>query len=213
MTTHRNIQKAHDQLLFLGELTAKFADIHRAVVYPDGHYENDAEHSFHLALSATEIAASYHAKLDIGLVSQFSIVHDLPEVYAGDVPSFGMSEEAKVAKEKAEKAATKKLLKELPLHTAQLLERYEEQREPEARFVRLIDKILPVVMYSIALETNREEFIRKFDINTAEELDAANERYFDKLQAMFPEFDFALLLRKAAAATHRNRVFPGYRKD
>src|ERR1041384_7563187 len=114
MSTQQNAQQAHDQLLVLGDLTVKFADIHRATLYLDGHYENDAEHSFHLALSAVEIAANYHPELDVGLVSQFSIVHDLPEIYAGDSPSFKRTKEAEVQKEIAEAAALERLLKELP---------------------------------------------------------------------------------------------------
>jgi len=207
MTNKQDVQKAHDHLMYLGELTVKFADIHRITRYPDGHYENDPEHSFHLALSATEIAATYHPDLDTGLISQFSIVHDIPEVYAGDVPSYQISSKAKSKKEADEKAALEKLLKELPPHTASLLKRYEEQVEPEARFVRLIDKLLPPVIHAVAIEANREDFLKRFNIKTIEELHEADKRFLSKLQEMFPEFDFVLLLREAAALTSRNKFF------
>lgn len=212
MPIQQNVRKAHDQLLVLGELTVKFADIHRIILYPDGHYENDTEHSFHLALSATEIAANYHPELDVGLVSQFSIVHDLPEVYAGDVPSFERTEEARLKKEKTEDAALEKLFKELPPHTANLLKRYEEQKEPEARFVRLIDKILPAVIHAVAVGANKEDFFNRFNIKTIKDVNDANKRFFDKLQEMFPEFDFILLLREVIAQTSRDRFFVDPRK-
>lgn len=207
MPTQQNVQQAHDQLLVLGDLTVKFSDIHRVTLYPDGHYENDAEHSFHLALSAVEIAANYHPELDVGLVSQFSIVHDLPEVYAGDVPSFKRTKEAEVQKEKSEAAALERLLKELPPHTANLLKRYEDQVEPEARFVRLIDKLLPPVIHAVAIEANKEDFLNRFDLKTIEDIDEANKRFLDKLQNMFPEFDFILLVREVVARTSRDRFF------
>lgn len=208
MATQQDVQQAHDQLVQLGELTVKFADIHRIILYPDGHYENDAEHSFHLALSATEIAANFHPELDLGLVSQFSIVHDLPEVYAGDIPSFERTEEARIRKEKAEHAALKRLLEDLPPHTAKILRRYEEQAEPEARFVRLIDKLLPPIIHIAATEANKEDFLNRFNLKTIEDIDAANQRFFAKLQEMFPEFDFILLLRRVVEQTSRDRFFP-----
>lgn len=207
MTNKNDVQQAHDQLLNLGGLTVRFADIHRITLYPDGHYENDAEHSFHLALSATEIAANYHAELDVGLVSQFSIVHDLPEVYAGDVPSFNISDANKKAKEKAEQLALKKLLGELPPHTAQLLKRYEEQKEPEARFVRFIDKLLPAVIHAVATNANRDDFLERFDIKTIDDIIEANQRNQLKLQEMFPEFDFVLTVRELIIQTSRDHLF------
>lgn len=207
MPANQSARKAHDHLLTLGELTVKFADVHRITIYPDGHFENDAEHSFHLALSAVEVAANYHPELDIGLVSQFSIVHDLPEVYAGDVPSFNITRANKLKKQQAEKRATETLLKELPPHTAQLLKRYEEQKEPEARFVRLVDKLLPAVIHAVATESNRDDFLNRFTIKGIDDVKVANLRNAAKLQAMFPEFDFVLLVRGLVVHTARQRLF------
>lgn len=208
MTSDKNIQTAHDQLQLLGELTVKFADIHRATIYPDGHHENDTEHSFHLALTATELAATYHPELNVGLVSQYCTVHDLPEVYAGDVPSYKMTAEQQTAKEKAEQQALEQLLRELPPHTARLLKQYELQTEPEARFVRFVDKLLPPVIYVAALTANHKYYRERFDIHTMQDAIAADQAYYDKLQAMFPEFDFLLHLRVAVANTLNKKLFP-----
>ena len=207
MTNKKDLQQAHDQLLALGELAIKFSDVHRITLYPDGHYENDLEHSFHLALSATELAANYHPELDVGLVSQFCTVHDLPEVYAGDVPSYNISATSKEAKEKAEQLALKKLLSELPPHTAQLLERYEKQIEPEARFVRFVDKLLPAVIHAVATETNRDDFFGRFNITSIEQINESNRKNQRKLQEMFPEFDFVLMTRELIILTARDRLF------
>jgi len=208
MINKKKVQQAHDDLLKLGELTCRFANVHRSTLYPDGHYENDAEHSFHLAISATEIAANCHPELDVGLVSQFSIVHDLSEIYAGDVPSFDLSNDERIEKEKAEKIALEKLLNELPPHTAKLLKRYESQEESEARFVRLIDKLLPPVIHVVATEANREDFFNRFSIATVEDIDKGNELFLARLQQMFPEFDSLLIVRELVAQTSRNRMFP-----
>jgi 5'-deoxynucleotidase YfbR-like HD superfamily hydrolase len=208
MSNSKDVQEAHDFLLKLGEMTVKFADIHRITIYPNGNYENDAEHSFHLSLSAVEIAANYHPELDLGLVSQFSIVHDLPEIYAGDTPSFNITSEAKLNKEEAERVAVIRLLKELPPHTAMLLKRYEEQVEPEARFVRLIDKLLPAVIHAVATNANREDFINRFKLTTVEILDEGVKARQEQLRHMFPEFKFILIVQELISQTSRNQLFP-----
>lgn len=208
MVNKTKVQQAHDDLVRLGDLTVRFANVHRSTLYPDGHYENDAEHSFHLALSATEIAASYHPELDVGLVSQFSIVHDLAEIYAGDVPSYKLNNKERAKKEAAEKVALEKLLKELPPYTAKLLVRYEEQKEPEARFVRLIDKLLPPVVHTVATEANKEDFLNRFNIVNVEDIDRGNELFLTRLKQSFPEFDLLLVVRELITQTSRDRFFP-----
>lgn len=208
MVNRKKVQQAHDDLVKLGDLTVRFANVHRSTLYPDGHYENDTEHSFHLAISATEIAASYHPELDVGLVSQFSIVHDLAEIYAGDVPSYKLNDDERAKKEAAEKIALEKLLVELPSYTAKLLLRYEAQQEPEARFVRLIDKLLPPVIHTVATEANKEDFLNRFNIVTVEDINKGNELFLTRLKQTFPEFDLLLVVREIITQTSRDRFFP-----
>ena len=200
-------QQAHDYLLEIGKLTVDFAAVERVPHYPPGRPENDVEHSYHLAVSAVEIAADFHPELDTGLVAQFSLVHDLPEVHVGDVPTFDISDEDRAAKEAAEKVATDRLLKELPPHLAQLLERYEEQVEPEARFVRFIDKLLPAVIHAAAPEANREVFKQKYNMTTAQEIELNEPVRTAHLQKMFPEFDFIHIVRALVIRSSRDRVF------
>jgi putative hydrolase of HD superfamily len=199
-------QQAHDYLLALGNVSVRFAQVERAPRYPDGDRETDVEHSFHLALSAIELAANYYPELDTGLITQFSLVHDLPELYTGDVWTFNISDEDRAKKELTEKAAIDQLLDELPPHVAQLLERYEAQQEPEARFVRFVDKILPAIINIMAGDANT--FKEDYGINTVEQLNAGREARTAKLQAMFPEFQFIHLVRDLISKTSAEHVFP-----
>jgi len=180
-------QAAHDYMLTIGALTVAFAEVERAPRYPNGDRETDVEHSFHLALSAIELAADFYPELDIGLVSQFSLVHDLPEVYAGDVWTFEISDEDRAKKEAAEAKATERLMKELPPYTAQLLQRYEEQTEPEARFVRFVDKLLPAIINIMAGDANT--FKEDYKVSSIEDLLKSREGHRQELLAKFPEFD------------------------
>lgn len=75
--------------LELGKIAINFAGVDRVPRYNDERRENDAEHSFMLALIAGELAQTlYPATLDAGLVSQYAIVHDLIELETGDVATF-----------------------------------------------------------------------------------------------------------------------------
>jgi putative hydrolase of HD superfamily len=198
-------KQAHDYLMELGSLTVRLAGVDRAPRYPNGDRENDLEHSFHLALSAAELAANYFPKLDTGLVSQFSLVHDLPEVYTGDVWTFDISDEDRKNKELAEKEALKRLVKELPPHTAQLLTRYEKQLEPEARFVRLVDKFMPDIIKIMAGDADTSK--KDLGIKSAEDLSTICEARSAKLQAMFPEFPFVHIIRKLVSKTFQEDMF------
>lgn len=187
------IQSAHDYMLVLGALSVAFTEVERAPRYPSGDRETDVEHSFHLAVSAVELAADFYPELDVGLVSQFSLVHDFPEVYAGDVWTFAISDADRAKKEAKEAEATEKLLKELPPYMAQLLERYEAQKEPEARFVRFIDKLLPAIINSMAGDANT--FKEDYNVASIEELLKSREGHRQQLLIKFPEFDAIHLVK------------------
>ncbi len=132
--------------LNLGKIAMDFSRVDRIPRYADSERESDVEHSYMLALVAPELAEKLELGLDTGLLSQFAIVHDLIELKTKDVATLLLSETELHQKEIAERIALSELLSELPPHTAHLLTRYECQAEPEARFVRYVDKLLPLVV-------------------------------------------------------------------
>ena len=197
-------KQAQGYLMNLASFCNRFVNVNRALVYLDGRFENDAEHSFHLALSAVELATTYFPELDAGLISQFSLVHDMPEVYVGDTWTFNISKEDRDKKELAEKVALERLLTELPPHTAQLLGRYEKQQEPEARFVRMVDKIMPDI---VAVLSNLNAFKTELGIKSAVDLKIKNDANLARLQTMFPEFPFLHIVRKLVADNLQKEMF------
>lgn len=199
--------EAHDILITLGVFSIKYANIERLPHYSQGRPENDAEHSYLLAICAIELAYRYYPKLDTGLISQFCLMHDFPEIYAGDTPSFKLTETEKAKKEEAESLATERLLNELPQYTARLLSRYEEQKEPEARFVRLVDKIMPGLVHAIAPDANREVFLGKYKLKTIEELRVTSKVNLDELKVKYPEFEFIHSVLELIAKTSREKLF------
>lgn len=176
----RNITRTS---LELGQLAMQFARVDRVPRYADGERESDVEHSFMLALVAPELAQSLELPLDLGLLSQFSIVHDLIELKTNDVATFLLSESELRTKEAAEAAALEQLLEELPPYTARLLEKYEQQDEPEARFVRFVDKLLPIIVDIVG--DGKRVLRDDYNIRSTEELFHAHHNLHQRLERKF----------------------------
>ena len=188
--------------LHLAGLALAFGRVERATRHDDGlRPETDTDHTVMLGLVACELAP---AGLDRSKVAAFALVHDLAEVYCGDTQTLVISPEAMTAKAARERAARERLVAELGAGSwvAETLSTYEEQRQPEARFVRLIDKVLPKLTHAFngcagarAL-TDREGFV------------GAHVRQFQHLSEEYSEFQGALDLL-AASMAHAEACWPG----
>ena len=184
-------------LLELGALAMRFAQVERVPRYNEKTRESDVEHSYMLALVATELAHSlYPASLDTGLVSKYAIVHDLIEIKTGDVATFQISNVDLVQKEKIEHEALESLLAELPPQTRSTLYNYELQADPESRFVRAIDKLLPVVVD--ILGAGRKVMNEDYGVHLPIQLGTAHNELRKRMAERFGEFpqvvaDHALL--------------------
>lgn len=139
-----------------------------------------------LGLVAPNLAHELYPDLEVGLVAQFCTAHEFPEAYVGDVPTFGITKEERAEKERKEVWAVKKLVQELPPYWADLLRRYEDQVEPEARFVRVVDKIMPSIMH-IHGDGNKV-FGETYNVYTTEEFYEVMGDYRAVLKAEYPEY-------------------------
>lgn len=143
-----------DAVTDLGRLALAFGRIDRTAVYhPDGHTpESDTDHTVMLGWVACSLVAKFFPGLDVGLVAQFALVHDAPEVYAGDTPTLRIDADGRKAKADREAAAVTRLDREFSVRLPwlpTLLKAYEEQQIPEARYVRGVDKILPKIVHML----------------------------------------------------------------
>ena len=102
---------SHDELEQLfRQVILPFYQVKRDIAVPvdDSPLENDAEHSWSVGFLACAIAPLIDPKLDVGLIAQFALAHDVVEAYAGDVSNFA-SETEKAAKHVREAEALDKL--------------------------------------------------------------------------------------------------------
>lgn len=110
--------------------------------------ENDAEHSWHVAVMAV-LLAEYAAEpgLDLAHVVKMILLHDLVEIDAGD--TFAYDDVAARDKPEREQAAADRLFGLLPADQAaefrQLWEEFEARRTPEARYAAGLDRLQPLL--------------------------------------------------------------------
>ena len=134
----------------LGKLALLFSRVDRATLHEDGiTNESDSDHTVMLALIACAFAERFYKDtLDLGKVAQFAIVHDLVEVYAGDTDSLGISQESKKEKDDREQKSLDRIKEEFdttfPWISA-TVEEYESHISPEARFIKILDKVMPKI--------------------------------------------------------------------
>jgi len=136
------------QLRFICEID-KLKSVNRRTLLMDGsRYENDAEHSWHLAVMALLLAEHANGKTpDIGRVVRMVLVHDLVEIDAGD--TYCYDEAAHHDKEDRERRAAERLFAMLPEDQARefraLWEEFEARETPEAKFAAALDRLQPLM--------------------------------------------------------------------
>lgn len=138
-------------LRVLARLALNLGEVRRATRGPSGRRETVATHTVMLALFALEAAGRRvsSARLDRGLVVAYAVVHDLLEALTGDVSTLRpLSDDAERERNEAERDALRLVREQLAPGSpvVRLVEEYLEQKAPEARWVRHLDKMLPKVV-------------------------------------------------------------------
>lgn len=136
-----------DRIAALQQFIADFSKIQRMLNLADtGRLENDVDHSFGLALTCWFLAPKIAPQLQLEKILAYALAHDTVELYAGDTFVFG-PQELIDSKSAREDEALGKLAEQWPdfpeLVTA--AKRYKDKADPEARFVYVIDKLLPSI--------------------------------------------------------------------
>lgn len=137
------------QMEFIKEIDKLKQIFRQNVVIGASKNENDAEHSWHIAVMAV-ILSEYAAEknTDICKVIKLALIHDLVEIYAGD--TFCYDEKGYQDKHDREQKAAEKLFNILPEDQAKeiydLWLEFENTETPEARFAACIDRFQPLIL-------------------------------------------------------------------
>lgn len=140
------------QISFIMELD-KIKKITRQTYISDGsRKENDAEHSWHLALMAFVLAEYANEPIDVLKTMKMVLLHDVIEIDAGDTYAYDM-EGNKTKRERELKAADRifgLLPKEQGEEFRSLWDEFEEMETPEAKFANMLDKVQPLLLNDAA---------------------------------------------------------------
>jgi putative hydrolase of HD superfamily len=137
------------QIEFIVEIDKVKQVFRQNVVIGTSRNENDAEHSWHLAVMAILLSEyAVEKEIDVLRVVKMVLIHDLVEIDAGD--TFCYDEKGYEDKEEREQRAAKRLFNILPSDQAQeireLWREFEELKTPEARFAACLDRIQPLIL-------------------------------------------------------------------
>ncbi len=141
-------EKIQNQIKFAITIDEMKNIFRRNLIADGSRRENDAEHSWHLAMLAMLLEEYSAEKVDIERVLKIALVHDLIEVYAGD--TFAYDTKGNEDKHEREVQAADKLFGMLdPVQGAEiraLWDEFEAMETAESRYANAIDRIQPLIL-------------------------------------------------------------------
>jgi len=135
------------QIAFIKEIDKIKYIQRRSKLFNSDRRENDAEHSWHLAMMAIVLAEHSNNSIDLLKVLKMVLIHDIVEIDAGD--TFIYDTTKKHANIDEEHIAAKRIFGLLPQEQAEellaLWEEFEEGETDEAKFAKTMDRFEPLL--------------------------------------------------------------------
>ena len=143
-----NMERLQKQMEFIQEVD-KLKKIGRQSYLTDSsRKENDAEHSWHLALMSLLLSEYAPKEVDVLRVISMVLIHDLVEIDAGD--TYAYDTEGNKTKRAREEQAADRIFNILPEEQAKkirdLWEEFEANETPEANFANALDRTQPIML-------------------------------------------------------------------
>ena len=139
--------RLQQQFAFIVEIDRLKHVIRRNYLVDSSRRENDAEHSWHIAIAAMILAEHSDEPVDISRVIKMLLVHDIVEIDAGD--TFAYDQDGHNDKDLREQRAADRLFGLLPDDQAHelraLWDEFEALETPDARFARAVDMLMPML--------------------------------------------------------------------
>ena len=113
-----------------------------------GRKENDAEHSWHMAVMAYLLREYSNERVDIAKVMIMCLIHDIVEIDAGDTYAYD-SENIKTQKLREEKAKERIfsiLPDDIKSEFISLFDEFEEYETAESKFAHAMDNLQPLIL-------------------------------------------------------------------
>jgi putative hydrolase of HD superfamily len=142
-------ERLEKQMAFIIEIGKLKHVLRRTITIDRDRNENDAEHSWHLAMMAVLLADhAGDSGIDLLRVLKMALIHDIVEIDAGD--TYCYDEQANEDKREREVKAADRIFAMLPSDQAvelrSLWEEFEARRTPEARYAAALDRLQPLLL-------------------------------------------------------------------
>lgn len=135
------------QIEFIKEIDKLKYIQRRTKLFGSDRNENDAEHSWHLAMMAIILSKHSNAAIDVLKVVKMVLIHDIVEIDAGDTFIYDTAKSHVNTHE--ERAAAERIFGLLPAEQAEELitiwEEFEAGETDEAKFARSMDRLEPLL--------------------------------------------------------------------
>lgn len=140
-------ERLRKQIQFIVEID-KIKNVFRQTLIMNGkRHENDAEHSWHLAMMAMILSEYAKDEIDVYHVIRMVLVHDIVEIDAGD--TFVYDEKGYLDKPEREEKAAERIFNILPKDQAdemrKLWDEFEARKTPDAMFASALDRMQPIL--------------------------------------------------------------------
>lgn len=161
------------QLLFTAEIDRMTKICRRTLLVDGSRRENDAEHSWHIAVMAMLFEEYTVEKADVSHTIRMLLVHDLVEIYAGD--TFAYDVEGNKTKAEREKQSADRLFSQLPGEQGEKLralwEEFEQRQTPEAKYANCLDRLQPFLHNTLTKgHTWRDGSTKRFQVEERMEI-------------------------------------------
>ena len=142
------MNRFEQQMKFILEID-KVKNVFRQTYLADGNRkENDAEHSWHMAIMAFLLKEYAQEEVDIMRVVLMVLIHDLVEIDAGD--TYAYDAEGTLTKRGREVKAADRIFSILPedqgAYFRELWDEFEAYETADAKFAHLLDNFQPLLL-------------------------------------------------------------------
>ena len=146
------MNRLEQQLQFILEIDKVKKIIRQTPLSDASRKENDAEHSWHIALMAYLLQEYVEEQVEVSKVMLMVLIHDLVEIDAGD--TYAYDEEGAKTKDERERKAADHIFGMLPedqgMYLKALWEEFEAYETAEAKYAHLLDNFQPLLLNDAA---------------------------------------------------------------
>lgn len=136
-----------EELLQVLHTAERLKDVTRHAYTSGGRHESVAEHSWRLSLMALFLRDEF-PELDMDKVIRMGLIHDLGEVFTGDIPTFRKTDADRQSEETLLSRWVNSLSEPYRQELSALYAEMEALSTPEARVYKALDKLEAVIQHN-----------------------------------------------------------------